>query len=505
MHASTTAHRDLAKIVQSNKYNKKCADCNKSNPTWASTNLGCFMCLECSGIHRAIGVHITKIKSITLDKWHPHEVEFMRSMGNYKHNALWAAFLDAGIGIRPTSSMRERDTFIRLKYERKKWWSQVPLPKNKQPEEDDVPAEQQEQFLTAAQRAKVRRERAAKEAEARKKADQEAAERAREEALEQKKKDDDNAARELQRKKEMEERLAHRAKIKAAEAEARAARKSRRARRRSKGDSAAAGAGGGDLFEGLSSAGTGGGGDSGAGGEADLFAGLSDPLSSVPQDTSDDLLGFPAQTAAPESAEGELAQQSGFSFLAAPPPSEGPPLEPAPSIPSSAASGFSFLNAVPPAANTPPPTMKPPAATKVEDPFAGLNVKDAGLVSNDAPEIMPAEAVPQASIAPTAMAPSHSPAYPPADVAGNAASPGSGNLEERVAAMETTLGGVQSTFQWYVEALNAFHVAKANLVQVEGGLRDAVTSDPQMQERIQYLKEQVQATHGFLEQNKVTL
>ena len=66
MHPSSQYHKELAHIVRADKDNKRCCDCGKNNPRWASTNLGCFMCLECSGIHRAIGVHITKIKSITL-------------------------------------------------------------------------------------------------------------------------------------------------------------------------------------------------------------------------------------------------------------------------------------------------------------------------------------------------------------------------------------------------------------------------------------------------------
>ena len=51
--------------------NDKCADCDGENPNWASINLGIMLCIECSGIHRSLGVHISKVRSVTLDDWDP--------------------------------------------------------------------------------------------------------------------------------------------------------------------------------------------------------------------------------------------------------------------------------------------------------------------------------------------------------------------------------------------------------------------------------------------------
>lgn len=64
--------------------NGTCADCQKAGaarPTWASINLGVFICMSCAGIHRGLGVHISKVRSCKLDTWLPEEVAFMRSIG----------------------------------------------------------------------------------------------------------------------------------------------------------------------------------------------------------------------------------------------------------------------------------------------------------------------------------------------------------------------------------------------------------------------------------------
>ncbi|CAL9153959.1 unnamed protein product [Musa hybrid cultivar] len=100
--------------------NKECADCKSKGPRWASVNLGIFICMACSGIHRSLGVHISKVRSATLDTWLPEQVAFIQSMGNEKANSYWEAELPPNydrVGI---------ENFIRAKYEEKRW---VPLDK----------------------------------------------------------------------------------------------------------------------------------------------------------------------------------------------------------------------------------------------------------------------------------------------------------------------------------------------------------------------------------------
>ena len=49
--------------------NQICADCNSPDPQWASINLGIIICIACSGVHRSLGVHVSKVRSLGLDEW----------------------------------------------------------------------------------------------------------------------------------------------------------------------------------------------------------------------------------------------------------------------------------------------------------------------------------------------------------------------------------------------------------------------------------------------------
>ena len=64
--------------------NNVCVDCDGKNPQWASVSFGTFMCLECSGRHRALGVHISFVRSVSMDSWTEKQIQMMRMGGNFK-------------------------------------------------------------------------------------------------------------------------------------------------------------------------------------------------------------------------------------------------------------------------------------------------------------------------------------------------------------------------------------------------------------------------------------
>ncbi|KAM9627156.1 arf-GAP with SH3 domain, ANK repeat and PH domain-containing protein 1 isoform 3-T3 [Trichechus inunguis] len=97
--------------------NDVCCDCGSSEPTWLSTNLGILTCIECSGIHREMGVHISRIQSLELDKLGTSELLLAKNVGNNSFNDIMEANLPSpSPKPTPSSDMTARKEYITAKY-----------------------------------------------------------------------------------------------------------------------------------------------------------------------------------------------------------------------------------------------------------------------------------------------------------------------------------------------------------------------------------------------------
>ncbi|XP_041695933.1 arf-GAP with coiled-coil, ANK repeat and PH domain-containing protein 2 isoform X5 [Coregonus clupeaformis] len=98
--------------------NACCCDCGQPDPRWASINLGITLCIQCSGIHRSLGVHFSKVRSLTLDSWEPELLKLMCELGNGVINQIYEARREE-LGARkprPADPRQDIEAYIRAKY-----------------------------------------------------------------------------------------------------------------------------------------------------------------------------------------------------------------------------------------------------------------------------------------------------------------------------------------------------------------------------------------------------
>ncbi|XP_021032133.1 arf-GAP with coiled-coil, ANK repeat and PH domain-containing protein 1 isoform X1 [Mus caroli] len=118
----------VAAQVQSVDGNAQCCDCREPAPEWASINLGVTLCIQCSGIHRSLGVHFSKVRSLILDSWEPELVKLMCELGNVIINQIYEARVEA-MAVKkpgPSCSRQEKEAWIHAKYVEKKFLTKLP-------------------------------------------------------------------------------------------------------------------------------------------------------------------------------------------------------------------------------------------------------------------------------------------------------------------------------------------------------------------------------------------
>ncbi|KAI9852176.1 MAG: hypothetical protein M1838_001639 [Thelocarpon superellum] len=110
--------RAIQDLIRSVPGNDRCADCQAKNPGWASWSLGIFLCMRCAALHRKLGTHISKVKSLSMDTWTNDQVENMKRVGNTSSNLRFNPHHSTPsipLDVDEVDAAMER--FIRQKYE----------------------------------------------------------------------------------------------------------------------------------------------------------------------------------------------------------------------------------------------------------------------------------------------------------------------------------------------------------------------------------------------------
>ncbi|KAM8789572.1 arf-GAP with GTPase, ANK repeat and PH domain-containing protein 1 isoform 9-T9 [Rhynchonycteris naso] len=112
--------------IRNTRGNSHCVDCETQNPNWASLNLGALMCIECSGIHRNLGTHLSRVRSLDLDDWPIELIKVMSAIGNELANSVWEESNQGRTKPSLDSTREEKERWIRAKYEQKLFLAPLP-------------------------------------------------------------------------------------------------------------------------------------------------------------------------------------------------------------------------------------------------------------------------------------------------------------------------------------------------------------------------------------------
>uniref|UniRef100_A0A672FBM1 ArfGAP with GTPase domain, ankyrin repeat and PH domain 1 n=1 Tax=Salarias fasciatus TaxID=181472 RepID=A0A672FBM1_SALFA len=104
-----------------------CADCEaQSEPGLGQSEPRALICIECSGIHRNLGTHLSRVRSLDLDEWPLELIKVMSAIGNELANGVWEANTQGRPKPAPDASREERERWIRAKYEQRLFVASLP-------------------------------------------------------------------------------------------------------------------------------------------------------------------------------------------------------------------------------------------------------------------------------------------------------------------------------------------------------------------------------------------
>lgn len=122
-HHTSVATSLIDVVMSQHESNSRCCDCGDSQTVeWISINLLCVICIKCSGVHRSMGSHVSKVRSLTLDSFtSPEILHLLRNdISNANVNSIYESNDLQATKITPQSSDSERSQYITDKYQARK-------------------------------------------------------------------------------------------------------------------------------------------------------------------------------------------------------------------------------------------------------------------------------------------------------------------------------------------------------------------------------------------------